>query len=224
MQHAGGAVEAHAWSRDGGRAEDRDDPRQMLAVHTVALQTRPPTCRASGLAWQGARIRCGAWRIAPVGGSRHLPNWRLLARDQRTSVLVQAVSAGAKRAVSAGQCWCKPAGAADDRPSPTLSPTDPVPRGLLTLCPGLHIHTHTQIRVNWSGRTRRAAPGTLPTVRQAQEGGRERRAPEVVRQSDAESRLERWQHAHASEWRLEVDLSSVLPRERIGSCGSRDQS
>ena len=25
-------------------------------------------------------------------------------------------------------------------PSPTLSPTDPVPRGLLTLCPGLHIY------------------------------------------------------------------------------------
>ena len=172
MQHAGGAVEAHAWSRDGGRAEDRDDPRQMLAVHTVALQTRPPTCRASGLAWQGARIRCGAWRIAPVGGSRHLANWRLLARDQRTSVLVQAVSAGAKRAVSAGQCWCKPAAAADDRPSPTLSPTDPVPRGLLTLCPGLHIHTHThtyastgagaraeprQVRYRLCGRHRRAA-------------------------------------------------------------------
>ena len=26
------------------------------------------------------------------------------------------------------------------RPSPTLTPTDPVPRGLLTLCPGLHIY------------------------------------------------------------------------------------
>ena len=25
-------------------------------------------------------------------------------------------------------------------PSPTLTPTDPVPRGLLTLCPGLHIY------------------------------------------------------------------------------------
>ena len=27
---------------------------------------------------------------------------------------------------------------AGDAPSPALSPTDPVPRGLLTLCPGLH--------------------------------------------------------------------------------------
>ena len=27
-------------------------------------------------------------------------------------------------------------------PSPTLSPTDPVPRGLLTLCPGLHIYIY----------------------------------------------------------------------------------
>ena len=30
-------------------------------------------------------------------------------------------------------------------PSPTLSPTDPVPRGLLTLCPGLHIYIYIYI-------------------------------------------------------------------------------
>ena len=29
-------------------------------------------------------------------------------------------------------------------PSPTLTPTDPVPRGLLTLWAGLHIYTHAQ--------------------------------------------------------------------------------
>ena len=35
-------------------------------------------------------------------------------------------------------------------PSPTLSPTDPVPRGLLTLCPGAYVcvHTHPGHRVS----------------------------------------------------------------------------
>ena len=32
-------------------------------------------------------------------------------------------------------------------PSPTLSPTDPVPRGLLTLCPGLHIYIYIYIYI-----------------------------------------------------------------------------
>ena len=32
-------------------------------------------------------------------------------------------------------------------PSPTLSPTDPVPRGLLTLCPGLHIYIYIYIHM-----------------------------------------------------------------------------
>ena len=33
------------------------------------------------------------------------------------------------------------------RPSPTLSPTDPLPRGLLTLCPGLHIYIYVCVCV-----------------------------------------------------------------------------
>ncbi len=47
---------------------------------------------------------------------------------------------------------------------------------------------------------------------------REGRAPEVVRQSDAQGLLERWKHAHASEGRLEVKLSSVLRGQRIAAC------
>ena len=30
-------------------------------------------------------------------------------------------------------------------PSPTLSPTDPVTRGLLTLCPGAYVCVHTPV-------------------------------------------------------------------------------
>ena len=33
-------------------------------------------------------------------------------------------------------------------PEPTLSPTDPVPRRLLTLCPGLHIYIHIHIHIH----------------------------------------------------------------------------
>ena len=44
-------------------------------------------------------------------------------------------------------CGCRRRGGAD-APSPTLSPTDPVPRGLLTLCPGLHEYIYIYIYIS----------------------------------------------------------------------------
>ena len=48
-------------------------------------------------------------------------------------------------------------------PSPTLSPTDPVPRGRLTLCPGAYVcvHTHPGHRC---GQIRRVARVVLPAL------------------------------------------------------------
>ena len=58
--------------------------------------------------------------------------------DAGAALRTDAGSAPAPGPTLSSQVW---------QPSPTLSPTDPVPRGLLTLCPGLHVYIYIYIYV-----------------------------------------------------------------------------